>query len=70
MIVSNLRDVIDKETYEPAVVVDVKIDIMTLYELDFLKEDIRNDILMTFGKELIEQIKELQMVRHNEQRNC
>ena len=70
MIVSNLRDVIDKETYEPAVVVDVEIDRMTLYEIDFLKEDIRNDILMTFGKELIEQIKELQMVRHNEQRNC
>jgi hypothetical protein len=70
MIVSNLRYETDPTTFEQNAVVDVEIDRMTLYEIDFLKEDIRNDILMTFGKELIEQIKELQMVRHNEQRNC
>lgn len=59
MLVSNLRTEIDQETFEPSVTVDVKISAMVLYEINLYAEDIRNDLLMVMGKELIEQIQRL-----------
>ncbi len=69
MKVSNLRYETDPTTFEQNAVVDVKIDRMTLYEMNLLREDIRNDILMTLGQEFFEQVQELQRQRiKNEQR--
>ena len=59
MLVSNLRTVIDQETFEPSVTVDVKISAMVLYEINLYSEEIRNDLLMVMGKELVEQIQKL-----------
>jgi len=58
MKVSNLRNIVDQDNFEPSVVVDVEIPIMTLYELNLLKEDIKKDAIYTIGLELMEQIKE------------
>ena len=63
MIVSNLRYEIDPTTFEQNAIVDVKIARMTLYEMNLLREDIRNDILMTLGQEFFEQVQELQIQR-------
>ena len=63
MIVSNLRYEIDPTTFEQNAIVDVKISRMTLYEMNLLREDIRNDILMTLGQEFFEQVQELQIQR-------
>ena len=72
MLVSNLRTEIDQNTFEPSVIVDVKISAMVLYEINLYNEEIRNDLLMVMGKELIEQIQELRLrkLQHDEQRNC
>ncbi len=68
MIVSNLRYETDPITFEQNAIVDVKIDRMTLYEMNLLKEDIRNDILMSLGQEFFEQIQELQIQRIKNER--
>ena len=68
MIVSNLRYETDPTTFEQNAVVDVKIDRLTLYEMNLLNEDTRNDILMTLGQSLFEQIQELQLQRMKNER--
>lgn len=67
MIVSNLRYEIDPTTFEQNAIVNVKIDRLTLYEMNLLKEDIQKEILMEFGHSLFKQIKELQLQRINDE---
>lgn len=59
MIISNLRLVTDEITFEPNAIVDVNIPLMTLYEITLLNEEIRNEILLAIGKELVEQINDM-----------
>lgn len=59
MKISNYRAVMDEETYVPYAVFEASISFETLYELQIMREDIRKDIMMTFGESLFEQIHEL-----------
>ena len=68
MIISNLRLVTDEITYEPNAIVDVKIPCMTLYEIHFLNEEIRNEILLAIGKELVEKINDMRKKEYKNER--
>lgn len=59
MIISNLRLVTDEITYEPNAIVDVKIPLMTLYEIRLINEEVRNEIFLAIGKELVEKINDM-----------
>ena len=63
MIVSNLRYFTDQTTFEPSVIVDVSIPLMTLYEVGLLNKEIQDDILLQVGKELFEQIDSMRKKR-------
>lgn len=63
MIVSNLRYFTDQTTFEPSVIVDVSIPLMTLYEMGLLNKEIQDDILLQVGKELFEQIESMRKKR-------
>lgn len=63
MIVSNLRYFTDQTTFEPSAVVDVRIPLMTLYEMGLLNKEIQDDILLQVGKELFEQIESMRKKR-------
>ena len=70
MIISNLRLVTDEITYEPNAIVDVKIPLMTLYEIRLINEEVRNEILLAIGKELVEKINDMRKdMRKTEYKN-
>ena len=59
MIISNLRLVTDEITFSPNAIVDVKIPLMTLYEIRLINEEVRNEIFLAIGKELVETINDM-----------
>lgn len=68
MIISNLRLVTDEITYEPNAIVDVKIPLMTLYEIRLINEEVRNEILLAIGKELVEKINDMRKTEYKNER--
>lgn len=61
MIVTNLRMEIDDLTFEPRAVVDCKISLDTLQDISMYNEDVRNDLYLALGMELVGQIRELRI---------
>lgn len=64
MIISNLRLVTDETTFGPNAIVDVKIPLMTLYEIPLINEEVRNEILLAIGKELVEKINDMRKAEY------
>lgn len=66
MKVSNLRGVIDPDTYEPSVIVDVKVSTQHLYNIATDEQSTREAMIYLLGKTLYDSIHEL---RKNERKD-
>ena len=59
MRVSNFRYDLDLQTYEQNAVVDVSVNYQTLYDLRCMDKELRDEILLAIGKEIIDRIIEM-----------